>query len=516
MTGDSTGRSSGGGRPPHPIYNWLSVTGLFLAACGMTTVVFFLLVGLVSRESGYGGLMAVPPLAVALLGVLVTLAGWLRERWRQKHGRHSSFLGTWVFRPFAFLRGAGLGMATVVVMAGTLIVLGAGVGSLAVVEYSESNSFCGNTCHEVMSPEATAHADSAHSRVACVECHVGEGGDSYLRAKLGGLRQVWAVATGRIDRPIHTPIRNRRPSREMCESCHAPDRLIGYQTSDHRYYVSGEETRPLKLLMLAKVGGGRADGANGGAGIHYHMLTANKVEYIARDEKRQDIAWVRSIDRDGEIKEYAKKGSPLADGERAALETRTMECVDCHSRPAHRFESPVDSMNAALAAGLVSSKLPRIKEAGVRALDGGYETTDAAMTGIAAHIRAFYEEEQPKVLQEHPEAIEQSIEALRGIYRRTIFPEMKAGWDAHADNIGHLDSPGCFRCHNDEMVDREGETILTDCTGCHTILAQGETVIESSTEIDTGQPFVHPEDSETIDEYTDCTECHSGGAKVYE
>lgn len=516
MANHANGGDPEGRRRPHPIYNWLSATGLLLAACSVTAAVFFTFVGLVSRESGYGGLMVLPPLATGVLGLSLALAGWLRERRRQKRGRHSSFLETWVLRPFDFLRGTGLGMATLAVVAGTLLVLGAGAGSLAVVEYSESDAFCGQTCHAVMSPEATAHADSAHSQVACVKCHVGEGGDSYLRAKLGGIRQVWAVATGRIDRPIHTPIRNRRPSREMCESCHAPDRLIGYKTSSHTYYASGEEERPRKLLMLAKVGGGRADGTTGRAGIHYHMLTANKVEYTARDEKRQDIAWVRSVDENGESKEYAKKNAPLTDAERSSLEVRRMECVDCHSRPAHRFESPVESVNAALEAGRLSSKIPRIKEAGVRALDGDYGTTGAAMEGIAERIRAFYTEEQPKVLEEHADAIEKSIEELRSIYRRTIFPEMKASWAAHPNNIGHLDSPGCFRCHNDEMVDQGGKPILTDCTGCHTILAQGEKVIESGTQIDTGQPFVHPEDSETIDEYTDCTECHSGGAKVYE
>ncbi len=375
MTDDASPEPSESGDRPAPIYNWLSITGLLLAACSGTTAAFFALVGLVFRDSGYGGLMLLPPAAGAVFGLFLALTGWIRERWRQRHGRHSRFLGTWVLRPFVFLQSAGFGVATVGVVAGTLAVLSAAAGSLSLVEYSESNAFCGQTCHAVMSPEATAHADSAHSRVACVDCHVGEGGDSYISAKIGGLRQLWAVATGRIERPIHTPIRNRRPSREMCERCHAPDRLIGYEARTHTYYVSGEETRPQKLLMLAKVGGGRADGTDGRAGIHYHMLIANRVEYVARDEKRQDIAWVRSVGQSGEVKEFARKDSPLTADERASLGVRTMECVDCHSRPAHRFESPVASMNAALEAGLIPAKIPRIKEAGIRALDGGYETT---------------------------------------------------------------------------------------------------------------------------------------------
>ena len=66
------------------------------------------------------------------------------------------------------------------------------------------------------------------------------------------------------------------------------------------------------------------------------------------------------------------------------------------------------------------------------------------------------------------------------------------------------------------MTDKNGEAIPTDCTGCHAILVQGEEVIEESAKIDTGQPFVHPQDSEVMDEFTECTECHSGGASVYE
>jgi len=517
MTEGAQGGPEDGGRRPNPIYNWLSLTGVVLAAINVTALAFFVLVSVVSRESGYGGLTLLPLLAGGLLGLGLVLAGFTRERWRQTHGRHSSFLGSWVLHPLGFLRGTGLGVATLGIMIATLGLLVAGAGSFAVVEYSESNAFCGQTCHQVMNPEATVYEDSPHSRIACVECHVGPGGDSYLRAKIGGLRQLWAVATGNIERPIHTPIRGRRPSREMCESCHSPDRFIGLKTISNSYYLSGEESSPQKLLMLVNVGGGTSgNGLLKGSGIHYHMLTAKKVEFVARDEQRQDIAWVRVTDPDGGVREFAKKDAPLSDAEHSSLEVRTMECVDCHSRPAHRFQSPVRSVNAALAAGAISSKIPRVKEASVRALDGDYPTDAAAMEGIAASVRGFYEEEQSEVLEEHSEEIEKSVQTLKGIYRGTIFPEMKAKWSAHPNNIGHLDSPGCFRCHNEEMIDKNGKTVSTDCTTCHAILAQGEEVIAESAKIDTGQPFVHPPDSEVMEEFTQCTECHSGGGSVYE
>jgi len=193
-----------------------------------------------------------------------------------------------------------------------------------------------------------------------------------------------------------------------------------------------------------------------------------------------------------------------------------MECIDCHSRPAHRFTSAIDSVNLAIDAGLLSRDLPSIKEVAIQALDGGYETTPAALDGIDKHVRKYYEEEYPEVLEDRSEALDASVAALRRIYQRTIFPEMKADWRAHPDNIGHRDWPGCFRCHNDEMLDDEGESIATECATCHAILAQDDSTIATMDEFAKGQEFVHPEDGSTFEEFTLCSECHTGGKELYE
>ena len=47
-----------------------------------------------------------------------------------------------------------------------------------------------------MKPEYTAYQNSPHAKVACVACHVGEGADWYVRSKLSGLYQVYAVTLG--------------------------------------------------------------------------------------------------------------------------------------------------------------------------------------------------------------------------------------------------------------------------------------------------------------------------------
>jgi len=503
---------------PHPIFNWLSITGIALLSCSLAGVVFFLLIGLAhTDESSYAFLTIVPPILLGVFGALMIIAGFVRERWRHKRRRHSSFLERIVVDPLDFVRGTGSIVIVSTLALGTMALLGAGAGSLAAIEYTESNDFCGNVCHAVMNPEASVYQQSPHARIKCVECHVGSTTEGYIRAKIGGLRQLWAVTTGEISRPIPTPIRGRRPSREMCESCHTSDRMIGYKALERTYFPSGKETDPVTLRMIVKVGGGGADGLIPGEGIHYHMLAERKVEYIARDPQSQDIALIRVTSADGEVKEFSNQDKPLTDDERKSLEMHKIECVDCHSRPAHRFTNPATSVNAAIAAGKIPSTLPRIKEASVRALDGGYSTTEQALAEIGPRLKSFYEEQDPELLDGKPEQLEPIASVLQEIYQRTIFPEMKADWRAHPDNIGHRDSPGCFRCHNDVMVDAEGTPIFTDCSRCHAIIAQGNKVIQTTAEFEKGRSFIHPKNSKSFnDEFTLCTDCHTGGAEVYD
>jgi hypothetical protein len=515
--GDASSEEQGASSQiPNPIYNWMSVLGGIFVAASLTVTIFLLGIGLVTvDESGYSGLLLLAPIFVSVVGLAFVLGGYLRERRRQKHGRHSSFFEHTVIDPFAFVSKTGLAAILAGIALGTFALLTLGAGSLAVVEYSESNEFCGEACHGVMGPEYTTYDHSPHAQIECVECHVGPGGDSYLRAKIGGIRQLWAVASGNISRPIPTPIHRRRLSEEMCASCHTHERFIGYKTLTRTYYSAGEDVDPTRLALLLKVGGG-GNTLMGGGGIHYHMLIAQKVEYIARDPKRQDIAWVRVVRGDGVVKEYANQDDPLSEDERESLEVRQMECLDCHSRPAHKFTSPIDSVNLALSSGRISAEIPYIKEAAVRALDHEYPTTSEALEGIGDSLRAFYEEEDEEILESHSEELDETLGILRAIYQSSIFPEMKVDWKAHPDNSGHRDSPGCFRCHNDAMLDKDGKALFHDCTSCHAVLAQDATVIRTMEDLESGRDFMHPEDADTFDEFTLCSECHTGGAELYD
>lgn len=81
--------------------------------------------------------------------------------------------------------------------------------------YMESVQFCGQTCHQVMTPEYTAYQRSPHARVACVECHIGPGAPWFVRSKLSGSYQVLAVSFNLYPRPIPTPVQPAPGTRDL-------------------------------------------------------------------------------------------------------------------------------------------------------------------------------------------------------------------------------------------------------------------------------------------------------------
>jgi len=85
-------------------------------------------------------------------------------------------------------------------------------GSFKAYEYTDSDKFCGTTCHSVMNSEYTAYEFSPHARVGCVKCHIGPGAGWFVRAKLSGAYQAYATLFNKYLKPIPTPIENLRPA----------------------------------------------------------------------------------------------------------------------------------------------------------------------------------------------------------------------------------------------------------------------------------------------------------------
>jgi hypothetical protein len=335
------------------------------------------------------------------------------------------------------------------------------------LHYMDSTEFCGTVCHEVMEPQHVAFQNSAHARVGCVQCHIGPGASWFVQSKLSGTRQIFAVTLNTFSRPIPSPVHNLRPARETCEACHWPEKFHGDKVVTLRDYADDEANTLTETTLQLHVGGG-SDALRTASGIHSHTSASSTIEYIATDEKREVIPWVRVTTKDGVVREYVADGvtpSALTGGER-----RQMDCVDCHNRAGHPFaNTPERAVNAALAAGEMPADVPFARREAVAALAQTYDSKAAALDAIAAKLRGFYRTEVNAAYMGRRQDVERVVSATQELYRRNIFPTMKVGFGTYSNNIGHMDFPGCFRCHDDNHKTKEGKVISQSCDLCHDI-----------------------------------------------
>jgi hypothetical protein len=332
------------------------------------------------------------------------------------------------------------------------------------IEFMDSPSFCGEVCHEVMEPEFMAYQDGPHSRISCVQCHIGPGAPYLVKSKLDGVRQVFAVLMDSHSRPIPSPVHTLRPAREVCEQCHWPEKFHGDSVRVKREYADDEAATESTTTLRIHVGGG-SEKLGVATGIHWHMNVANVVEYRA-DPTRMTIPWIKVTDRTGAVREYVADGVPQEELDK--LEPpRTMDCMDCHNRPSHAFfASPERAVDAAIAGGELPRSLPFIRREAVVALKANHADRPTAEREIAGHLTNFYRASGKSIPQ--PD-LERAIQATQRLYARNVFPKMNVTWGTYPNHIGHMDAPGCFRCHDDSHKTSDGRTIKQDCELCHKI-----------------------------------------------
>ena len=525
MPEESTQPNPGAGKVPPLIQNWISLSGIILAACSFFAVVCLIAIDFFAGFSNpYMGILTylIAP-GFLFAGLLLILIGVLLER-RQ---RRRVLPGQIPRLPRIDLNIPRQRRAFIIVVVVTFVfLLFTALGSYRTYEFTESVQFCGQTCHAVMKPEFTAYHNSSHARVDCVQCHIGPGATWFVKSKLSGSYQVYATLFDKYPRPIPTPVKNLRPAQETCEQCHWPQKFYGAIEKVRTHFKYDEKNSPWTIQMLLKVGGG--DPTHGPVGgIHWHMNVANKVEYIATDEARQVIPWVRITDRQGHVTVYEAKDSKLKPDQITSAAIRRMDCIDCHNRPTHIFLSPDEAVDIALSLGRIDPALPSIKKNAVDALAADYQTTPEALQKIADSLSKKYASSDPAT-------IHRAIIEVQKIYRENFFPEMRSSWKVYPNNIGHFQWPGCFRCHDGEhaavdstgspQVDSTGspqagsagspqaerKTISADCNSCHTIIAQGP-----GTDLKTlsaqGFEFQHPsEDLGDAWKGQRCSDCHNG------
>ena len=344
------------------------------------------------------------------------------------------------------------------------------------VAYMDTTTFCGQTCHTVMQPEFTAYQNSPHARVNCVECHIGPGAGWFVKSKLSGVRQVFAVTFKTYSRPIPSPVKYLRPARETCEQCHWPQRFSGDKLIIKTSYQDNEKNTPLATALVLKIGGRMSQGS---VGIHgRHLDAGSRIHYISIDDARQVIPVVYYTNDQGKTIEYVSTDNKATKEQLEKGEKRAMDCIDCHNRPTHAFELPENAMDDRMSRGLVSPDLPFIKKKGVELLKADYPDRDSAKSRIIEGLTSFYRASYPDIYNSKRALVEQSANNVAEIYLRNIFPDMKVGWGVHPNNLGHPigDSsfPGCFRCHDGSHTSADGQTISNDCSACHNLLAVQE------------------------------------------
>ena len=473
--------------------NWLSLAGLIILIGSLFAFLLLLAIDFFAAHSNpYLGILTyvVAP-GFAFLGAFFIALGALVDR---RHARKSATALPHILHIDLSRRRDRRVLAGFIVGAVLFLLLTA-IGSNRTYHYTESTQFCGLACHGPMKPEYTAYLTSPHARVGCVECHVGSGAGAYVKSKINGVQQLICVFTGNYERPIKTPIHNLRPARETCEQCHWPEKLGGNLDKTYTHFLADETNTPFSVRLILKVGGGDL-GKGVVEGIHWHVSPENKVEYISTDPKRQVIPWVRFTDPQGKVTEYRTadfKDDP------AKHTIRTMDCLDCHNRPAHQFRSPNDAVDRAMAAGKIDPALPWVKSNAVAVLTQNYTTEAEALDKISTTLRAKY--------SAAPQ-LSSLVNEVQQIYRGNFFPEMKADWRSYPDNLSHKDFAGCFRCHDGLHKTADGKTKISasDCNSCHTILAQGsgEQLAQLNPK---GHSFFH---IDAVNEDFSCNNCHTG------
>ncbi len=491
-------------KSPSLMRNYISFVGFAIIAASLTSFFLLLLIEFShSTDNPYTDLVTfifVP--SVLLFGIFVVLAGALYER-RRRRNRAPEDIAAY---PILDLNDPRKRRSLVAFMCLSFIFLFlTAYGSYRAFEYTESVTFCGQACHDVMKPEFVAYNASPHAKIRCVECHVGGGADAYVRAKMGGMRQLWGVVTGHYNRPIQTPVHNMREASATCQKCHWSEKYHGDKIRVFNHYGYDERNTLDQTRMLVKVGGGDADAGPVG-GIHWHMNVSNEVTFIAGDDRRQTIPWVRTKDANGNIVDYMTKDASFTEQQIANATKRKMDCIDCHNRPAHIYLSPNQAVDRSLEAGRLDVSLPFIKAKAVEALAKPYMTNDEAVATIARDIDNFYRTNHPAIYASHSLAIAGAVKEIQQIYQTNFFPEMKTDWRASPNNIGHLNAQGCFRCHDGQHFSKEGKVIRNECSICHTTI---DRTFAGKTTAAVNGVFQHPVNLGDKNTWQ-CAQCHRG------
>jgi nitrate/TMAO reductase-like tetraheme cytochrome c subunit len=446
--------------------NPVSLVGGAITTSSAMTLIGFWVVSVIGRggsSNPYVGIifdLILPALFVFGL-LLIPLGMWIRRRDLKAAGLLPSAYPKVDFADPVFRHGIDF-----VVVATCINFIIVGTASYRGVAYMDTPNFCGQACH-VMAPEWRAYHVSPHADVACTDCHVAPGVPGYIHAKLNGTRQLVMVVLHNYPRPIMADDKVP-PSSATCVHCHNPDRLIGDKLIVKTSFGDDEKNSVTRTIILLHLGG--RDQFGNLAGIHGGHL--GHIEYLSNNSTHQTITSIRKTNSDGSVTDFV---SADAKGTISG-QWRTMDCIDCHNRPAHSFDTPEGALDRAMAAGIPSASLPFVHKQGLALIRADYSSQAEATVKITSGLEEFYRSQYPAVWSSQRAEVEQAEKVLATIYRDNVFPDMKVTWGTHPNNDGHTAAlaGGCFRCHDGAHTSKSGATITNDCSICHNLVAVDE------------------------------------------
>jgi nitrate/TMAO reductase-like tetraheme cytochrome c subunit len=337
------------------------------------------------------------------------------------------------------------------------------------VEYMETPQFCGQSCHS-MKPEFVAHKNAPHSQIECVECHVAPGIGGWIASKTAGVRQLVETVADTFPRPIPSALESNRlvSATETCQGCHWSGGFGAARLRVIPNYAEDEANTRTQTVLLMLIGASKSGGIHGA-----HVGPGIVIRFAAADPKRQEIPWVEyKTTADGRVKTFsAENVTPDAIKK---LPVHEMQCVDCHNRPTHTFESPERGMNRLMSLGEVPVNLPFVKKTSVELLKASYGSQEEAHDKLPPAFTRFYQEKYPDIYNSKKQEVQDAAQSVLALYDRNVFPDLKVGWGTYPNNLGHTDFPGCFRCHDGSHSTSSGESISQDCSSCHQLLANDE------------------------------------------
>jgi nitrate/TMAO reductase-like tetraheme cytochrome c subunit len=388
-----------------------------------------------------------------------------------------------------------------------LLLIGAAYGW----EYTNSPEFCGTACH-TMPPEYTAYLISPHARIDCVDCHIGKGFiATRITRKAGDMKHVFATAFKTYEFPIRA--HDLRPARETCELCHSPDKFSDDSLREIKRFSDDTANTPKSIYLVLKTGGG--DERLGlGRGIHWHIM--NKVEFLATDDSQQTIPYVRVTKNDGSIDEYVSIDADISPQSVSPDELFEMDCITCHNRITHLVPPPEDTVDRLMDNGIISQDIPDIHNKAIEVYSQIYETTGMGVNGIIG-LTNYYTTYYPEYYQANQEKVDRAIDALVNAYQDSVFPEQNSDWSSHPNNVGHKETPGCFRCHDGKHLNAADEAIRLECNLCHSVpVVAGPDDLVADIEISRGpEPQTHLNANWIAQHHvafdTTCENCHTTG-----